>query len=282
MSLGARIGRYIIASTTAKFNEVSPRAVVLFEKLSSPLARPLDWLLTFASCPMVCLVCVFYPMPQPENLFSVPCDLCFPCASHNEIDATTATMLADMGCQGTYLKTLLIVRSCLSHGFPSLMMWSGVFEGSHMPSNNDAIKVYKKRGLMHGGYIGSLAVDSLFNGVELARHPLEPNSLDDRIKTAIEQLYDEAKATAKEFNVRGDVHSGAIIAAFLRVADVMVAHGKSESDRYLSYPPLAFYVLVAVPASSPICTSITGLDLNLLTFTLTCTYSPFLYSAGAV
>lgn len=55
--LGARIGRYIIASTTAKYNE-------------------------------------------PENIFSVPCDLVFPCSATNQIDATTATMLADMGCQG--------------------------------------------------------------------------------------------------------------------------------------------------------------------------------------
>jgi len=95
-----------------------------------------------------------------------------------------------------------------------------------MPSSNEAIKVYKKRGLMHGGYIGTLAVDSLFNGVELARHPLRDNeSLDDRIRLSIDELYEEAKATAKEFNVRGDLHSGAVIAAFLRVADVMVAHG---------------------------------------------------------
>jgi glutamate dehydrogenase (NADP+) len=38
---------------------------------------------------------------EPENVFSVPCDLVFPCAQHNVIDATAATMLADMGCQGT-------------------------------------------------------------------------------------------------------------------------------------------------------------------------------------
>lgn len=60
---GARIGRYIIASTTAKYNE-------------------------------------------PENVFSVPCDLVFPCAQHNMIDGPTATTLADMGCQGTCLETL--------------------------------------------------------------------------------------------------------------------------------------------------------------------------------
>lgn len=49
------IGRYIIASTTAKYNE-------------------------------------------PENIFSVPHDLVFPCATHNQINGTTATLLADMVC----------------------------------------------------------------------------------------------------------------------------------------------------------------------------------------
>jgi hypothetical protein len=38
-----------------------------------------------------------------------------------------------------------------------------------MPSTNESIKVFKKRGMLHGGYIATLAVDSLFNGMELAR-----------------------------------------------------------------------------------------------------------------
>jgi glutamate dehydrogenase (NADP+) len=98
---GARIGRYIIASTTAKYNE-------------------------------------------PENVFSVPADLVFPCATHNEIDGVTATMLADMGVQG-------------------------VFEGSHMPCTNQAISIFKKRGILHGGHVATLAADSIFNGLELSK-----------------------------------------------------------------------------------------------------------------
>lgn len=95
-----------------------------------------------------------------------------------------------------------------------------------MPSTNGAIKIYKKRGLLHGGYIATMAVESLFNGMELMQRPLtETDSLDSRIQSAVDNIYDEAKATAKEFNIRGDLHSGAIIAGFLRVADVMVAHG---------------------------------------------------------
>jgi glutamate dehydrogenase (NADP+) len=145
---GARIGRYIIASTTAKYNE-------------------------------------------PENIFSVPHDLVFPCATYNQIDQPTATLLADMGCQG-------------------------VFEGAFMPSTNQAVAVYKKRGLLYGGHIASLAADSLINGLELSRHPIAHDELDQRIKELVDQIYAESKATAKEFNCRGDLHAGATIAGFLR------------------------------------------------------------------
>lgn len=50
-------------------------------------------------------------------------------------------------------------------------------------------------------------------------------TLDSRVDGAMTELYEEVKATAKEFNTRGDLLSGASIAAFLRVANVMVAHG---------------------------------------------------------
>ena len=154
---GARIGRYIIASTTAKFNE-------------------------------------------PERIFDIPCDLVFPCSLTNEIDRDIATHLADNGCMG-------------------------VIECAHMPSTNEAIIEYRKRGMLHGSYIATLAADSFFNGMELYRNPLKEESVESRIEAGMDQIYEEAKATAKEFNVKGDLHSGALIAGFLRVADVQIAHG---------------------------------------------------------
>jgi glutamate dehydrogenase (NADP+) len=97
-----------------------------------------------------------------------------------------------------------------------------------MPSTNEAIKVFKKRGLSYGGHIATLAMDSLFNGLELQRRPLptgDPALLDERIREAVDLIYEESKAAAKEYNIRGDITSGAVIAGFLKVADVMVAHG---------------------------------------------------------
>ena len=185
--------RYIIASTTAKYNE-------------------------------------------PENVFSVPADLVFPCSSTNEIDGDTATMLADLGCKG-------------------------VFEGSHMPSTNEAIKVYKKRGLMHGGYITTLAVDSLFNGLELSRRPfVEGDDLDARIKKAVDSIYDEARATAKEFNLRGTVRNvwwGAAVnqSRFSARGGGEEGGWRAPERRGLEDGPTSHLVLTLLPFSSACNTS---------------------------
>ena len=50
-------------------------------------------------------------------------------------------------------------------------------------------------------------------------------SLDSRMEAAMTEIYEEVKATAKEFNTRGDLNSGTNIAAFLRIANVMLSHG---------------------------------------------------------
>jgi glutamate dehydrogenase (NADP+) len=50
-------------------------------------------------------------------------------------------------------------------------------------------------------------------------------TLDARVDAAMAELYHEIKATAKQFNARGDLLVGTNIAAFLRVANVMMVHG---------------------------------------------------------
>jgi glutamate dehydrogenase (NADP+) len=67
---------------------------------------------------------------------------------------------------------------------------------------------------------------SIFNGLTLEREPLlSGETLDSRVEEAMAKVYEECKSTAKEFNIRGDLNAGANIASFLKVADVMLAHG---------------------------------------------------------
>jgi len=155
---GARIGRYIIASTTARYNE-------------------------------------------PENIFNIPCDLVFLCGKMNELNDQIATVLADNGCLG-------------------------VFEGCNMPSTPEAIKVYKKRGLLFGPYRATLAGANLTNGIALQTSPLStPQEMDEKLKGVMQRTFKLCKSTAQEYNIRGNLHAGASIAAFVKVADAMFTQG---------------------------------------------------------
>lgn len=156
---GARIGRYIVASTTAKFTE-------------------------------------------PVNIFTVPCDVCIPCSgAPNEIGEAEATLLADHGC-------------------------TTVVEGANLPCTPEAITVLRKRGVHFGPSKAALAVGTVANGHNLAERPVASAAeLDAALAERADLVFNKIKNTAKEFNTRGDLHAGANIAAFVKVAQGMTAHG---------------------------------------------------------
>jgi len=147
---GALLGRYIISSTSAQFN-------------------------------------------QPENILEIPCDICIPCGRMNELDDAAVNMLADNGCK-------MIV------------------EGGNAIVTSSARKVMKKRGITYGPHTMTMTGPALM-------HKLGENASDELFKAEVSRVYKEVKNTASEFNVRGDLYAGANIAGFLRVANVMTAHG---------------------------------------------------------
>lgn len=154
---GARVGRYIMASTSARFNE-------------------------------------------PENLFSVPCDLVFACSSLRKVEEGDIAILAAGGCQA-------------------------IIEGVQQAMTPQAITAAKKRGMSIAPYRATTIGASLVNGHTISEHPVSAESLSSRVDTAVDGVYEEIKATAKEFNARGDLMAGTNIAAFLRVANIMLSHG---------------------------------------------------------
>lgn len=147
---GALLGRYIISSTTAQFND-------------------------------------------PEDIFDIPCDLCFPCGAMGVVTAAVADKLADLGCQG-------------------------VIEGSSSAVTSGARKTLKKRKMMYGPHRLTLTGTAIVN--ELGK-----SATDDELSQHVARIYKEVKSTANEFNARGDLYTGANIQGFLRVANVMMTHG---------------------------------------------------------
>lgn len=147
---GLTVGRYIISSTTAKFND-------------------------------------------PESIFDIPCDLCFPCGAMKEINGDDVAKLADNGCMG-------------------------IIEGGHYAIDLDARKSLKKRGLLYGPHILTLTGAHIMTS-------LGAGATDEMLAAEIERIYADVKKTAQEFNARGDLFAGANIIGFLRIANAMMAHG---------------------------------------------------------
>lgn len=146
---GALLGRYIISSTTAKFNE----------------GRMLD----------------------------IPCDYCIPCGAMGDLDESAVEALADNGCQG-------------------------VVEGGHSCVTPAARKILKKRGLLYGPHNLTLSGSGIV-------HSLGGSATDELLAEQVARIYQDVKATATEFNARGDLYTGANILGFLRIANVMETHG---------------------------------------------------------
>lgn len=147
---GALLGRYIISSTTAQFND-------------------------------------------PEDIFDIPCDLCFPCLDMNAVSSAAVDKLADLGCQG-------------------------VIEGSNSAVTPDARKTLKKRAMMYGPHTLTLT------GTAIVNH-LGKTATDEELAEHVARIYKDVKTTASEFNMRGDLYAGANIRGFLHVANVMMTHG---------------------------------------------------------
>ena len=104
---GAMLGRYVISSTTAKFNE-------------------------------------------PDSVFDIPCDLCFPCGKIKSVDADAVTKLADNGCMG-------------------------VIEGGHKNVTIEGRRALKGRGVMYAPHIMTLTGTNIVNahGHNLPNETLE-------------------------------------------------------------------------------------------------------------
>lgn len=115
---GALLGRYIIASTTAQFND-------------------------------------------PENIFDIPCDLCFPCAAMNIVNEEAANRLADNGC-------------------------AAVIEGGYSTVAIDGRKILKKRGLLYGPHTLTT------NGTSIA-NALGPDASDEQFAGEVARIYKETK-----------------------------------------------------------------------------------------
>ncbi|MTQ97936.1 NADP-specific glutamate dehydrogenase [Pseudoflavonifractor sp. BIOML-A6] len=140
-----------------------------------------------------------------HGIWSVPCDIALPCATQNEIDLDAAKSLLNNGC------------------------WM-VTEGSNMPSTLEAMEAFAEAGIL---FVPSKAANA--GGVAVSALEMSQNSLrlswtfeevDGRLKDIMANIYQNMSAAAGEYGkTPEDYVLGANVAAFLKVADAMLAQG---------------------------------------------------------
>jgi len=139
-----------------------------------------------------------------SNVWDIPCDMAFPCATQNELDEADAEILVKNGCK-------LIA------------------EGANMPCTPKAIAVFKQAGVLFGPgkavNAGGVAVSALEMQQNAGLENWTFDQVDQRLKVIMGDIFRTCDHYAQKYATAGDYIAGANIGGFLRVAQAMVSHG---------------------------------------------------------
>jgi glutamate dehydrogenase (NADP+) len=143
----------------------------------------------------------FFPGQRP---WSVPCDLAFPCATENEVNAEDAKTLVDNGCKG-------------------------VSEGSNMGSDAGAIAVYRDSKILYGPAKAANAGGVAVSGLEMTQNSMRMSwsreELNDHLGDIMRGIHERCVEYGSESGKYVDYLKGANIAGFKKVADALIAYG---------------------------------------------------------
>lgn len=138
------------------------------------------------------------------NIWDIPCQVAFPCATQNELDEASATMLVANG----------------------LMALS---EGANMPVTPGGIKVLQTTGVSYApgkaANAGGVATSALEMQQNASRDTWSFEYTEERLHKIMCNIHRDCYETAKEYGHAGNYVVGANIAGFRRVAEAMVAFG---------------------------------------------------------
>jgi len=143
----------------------------------------------------------YYPGQRP---WSVPCDLAFPCATQNEINAEEAKTLLKNGCMG-------------------------VAEGANMGSDNDAIAIYRDAKILFGPPKAANAGGVAVSGLEMSQNSIRMSwtrkELNNHLGDIMRGIHERCVEQGSEAGGYVDYVKGANIAGFRKVADTLISFG---------------------------------------------------------
>ena len=134
----------------------------------------------------------------------IPCDLAFPCATQNEINAEEAAMLIKNGCMG-------------------------VSEGANMPSEKGAIDAFQKARILFAPSKAANAGGVAVSGLEMTQNSMRlswsRDELNQRLRTIMSDIHKRCVKYGAEEDGHIDYLKGANVGGFVKVADAMLAYG---------------------------------------------------------
>jgi glutamate dehydrogenase (NADP+) len=141
---------------------------------------------------------------EKGNIWDIPCQVAFPCATQNELDEASA-------------------RTLVANGVIALS------EGANMPVTPGGIKVLQLAGVSYApgkaANAGGVATSALEMQQNASRDAWSFEYTEDRLHKIMVNIHRDCYETAKEYGQDGNYVVGANIAGFRRVAEAMVAFG---------------------------------------------------------
>lgn len=138
------------------------------------------------------------------NIWSIPCDIAFPCATQNELNEDSARTLIKNGC-------------------------IAVSEGANMPTTPQGVKLFLDAGIAYGpgkaANAGGVATSALEMQQNASRDAWTFEYTDRRLQDIMIDIHHECYETAIEYNLKNNYVAGANIVGFKRVAQAMLAFG---------------------------------------------------------
>jgi glutamate dehydrogenase (NADP+) len=143
--------------------------------------------------------------PNPTDIWKIPCDIALPCATQNEINLESATILVDNGC------------------------WL-VAEGANMPTMPEAVKHFKAHDILFAPGKASNAGGVAVSGLEMAQNATFQcwsfEEVDEKLKKIMKKIFRRSHEMAIKY--AGNPHdliTGANIAGFMKVYMAMLQQG---------------------------------------------------------
>src|SRR5690625_1131891 len=138
------------------------------------------------------------------KIWSVPCDIALPCATQNEIDEESASILIKNGVKV-------------------------VAEGANMPCSIEAIDLFIENNVLFGPAqavnAGGVACSALEMAQNSSRLSWSFEEVDEKLKQIMKNIYQNCSRAAQSYDHPGNLVVGSNIAGFTKVADTMIEQG---------------------------------------------------------